>query len=101
MSSERRVSVAWVLLGAQVCFGSLPVAGRIALDDLPADAIVITRMAAGAIGFFAWARARNELRIARADVPLLVACAVLGVVANQLLFMHGLARSTATNAAVL
>jgi drug/metabolite transporter (DMT)-like permease len=101
MSSERRVSVAWVLLGAQVCFGSLPVAGRIALHELPADAIVITRMTAGAIGFYAWARARNELRFARADLPLIVLCAVLGVVLNQLLFMHGLDHSTATNAAVL
>jgi drug/metabolite transporter (DMT)-like permease len=101
MSTAPRYRVAWVLLGAQICFGSLPVAGRIALRDLPADAIVITRMIAGTIGFFAWARASGPIRIARADWPMIVLCAVLGVMANQLLFMHGLARSTATHAAVL
>jgi len=90
-----------VLLGAQICFGSLPVAGRIALAHLPADAIVITRMTAGTIGFYVWARASGPIRIAPRDWPMIVFCALLGVVGNQLLFMHGLVRSTATNAAVL
>jgi drug/metabolite transporter (DMT)-like permease len=101
MSSQSGVRVGWVLLGAQICFGSLPVAGRIALRDLPADAIVITRMTAGAIGFYAWARATAPIRIARADWPMIVLLALLGVIGNQLLFMHGLSRSTATHAAVL
>ena len=99
MSSSRRI--AWVLLGAQVCFGSLPVAGRLALAHIPADAIVITRMTAGTIGFYAWARSSGPIRIAPRDWPMIVLCALLGVVGNQMLFMHGLVRSTATNAAVL
>jgi drug/metabolite transporter (DMT)-like permease len=98
---SRGVPVHWVLLGAQICFGSLPVAGRIALAHVPADGIVITRMTAGAIGFYVWARATGPIRIARRDWPAIVACALLGVVGNQMLFMHGLVRSTATNAAVL
>jgi len=97
----RSVNVAWILLGAQICFGSLPVAGRIALRTLPADAIVITRMTAGAVGFYVWARALGAIRIAPRDWPAIIGCALLGVVGNQLLFMHGLARSTATNAVVL
>src|SRR5512141_1657443 len=96
----RRVPVAWILLGAQVCFGSLPVAGRLALAHVPADGIVITRMTAGAIGFYVWARAIGAIRIARRDWPAIIFCALLGVVGNQMLFMHGLVRSTATNAAV-
>jgi drug/metabolite transporter (DMT)-like permease len=98
---ERGFSVAWILLGAQICFGSLPVAGRLALATIPADAIVITRMVAGALGFYVWARVSGPIRIARRDWPAIIGCALLGVVGNQLLFMHGLVRSTATNAAVL
>jgi drug/metabolite transporter (DMT)-like permease len=58
-------------------------------------------MTAGAIGFYAWARATGPIRIAPRDWPMIVFCALLGVVGNQMLFMHGLVRSTATNAAVL
>jgi drug/metabolite transporter (DMT)-like permease len=77
------------------------VAGRVALHTLPADAIVITRMAAGTLGFFVWARVSGSIWIARRDWPAVIGCALLGVIGNQMLFMHGLVRSTATNAAVL
>jgi drug/metabolite transporter (DMT)-like permease len=44
---------------------------------------------------------RRVLRIDRRDLPALFGCAILGVAANQELFVQGLARSTATNATVL
>jgi drug/metabolite transporter (DMT)-like permease len=40
-------------------------------------------------------------RFDRADIPAIVGCALLGVGANQELFVHGLSHSTATNASVL
>src|SRR5262249_30868190 len=44
---------------------------------------------------------RGGLRVHAKDVPLIALCALIGVAANQELYINGLARSTATNAAVL
>jgi drug/metabolite transporter (DMT)-like permease len=95
------VSVHLILLLAQVCFGSLAVAGRLALHSLPPDALVFARMTGGALAFGAYAAARGRWRVERRDVPHLALCALLGVVINQELFINGLARTTATNATVL
>ena len=98
----RRVHV--ILLLGQICFASLPVVGRMALlGHLPPAGIVLVRMCGGAIVFtiVARVRTRGSLAIARRDIPFLIFCALLGVAANQELFIHGLARSTATNASVL
>ena len=91
-----------LLLLGQVCFASLPVAGRMAmLGHIPAAGIVLVRVTGGALVFSLIAWRRGTLKIARADVPALIGCALLGVAANQELFIQGLARSTATNATVL
>lgn len=63
--------------------------------------IVLARMVGGALVFALIAWRRGVLRIAREDIPALLGCAVIGVAANQELFIQGLARSTATNASVL
>jgi drug/metabolite transporter (DMT)-like permease len=86
---------------AQLCSGSLAIAGRLAMHRLPPDALVLTRMVGGAVVFGAVAAARGRWRIRRGDLPMLVLCALLGVVINQVLFINGLARTTATNATVL
>jgi drug/metabolite transporter (DMT)-like permease len=97
-SGLRRVHL--ILLLGQICFASLPVVGRMAmLGDLPPAGIVLVRMCGGAIVFSIIAR--HRMAIARRDIPFLIFCALLGVAANQELFIHGLARSTATNASVL
>lgn len=96
-----RLPVHLILLGAQLCFASLAVVGRLAVVDLPPGGIVVVRMAGGAIVFSAIAWRRGTLRFPRGDLALVVTCAVLGNVINQEMFLHGLARSTATNAAVL
>jgi drug/metabolite transporter (DMT)-like permease len=91
-----------LLLIAQGCFASLPVAGRMAIiGHLPPGLIVLVRMTGGAVVFSLIAARRGVLHIARADVPALIGCAVLGIAANQEFFIQGLARSTATNASVL
>lgn len=63
--------------------------------------IVLARMLGGSFVFALIAWQRGVLRIDKRDVPALVGCAVIGVAANQELFVQGLARSTATNASVL
>ena len=96
------VSVHLLLFAAQVCFASLPVAGRLAMQGSIGPAgIVFVRLAGGALVFALIAWRRGVLRIAREDIPALIGCALIGVAANQELFIQGLARSTATNASVL
>ena len=63
--------------------------------------IVLARVAGGAVVFAVIAWQRGTLYIHRRDVPAILGCALLGVAANQELFVQGLARSTATNASVL
>ena len=100
--TETPLAVHVILLFGQVCFASLPVVGRMAmLGHLPPAGIVLVRMTGGALVFSLIAWRRGALKIARADLPMLIGCAFLGVAANQELFIQGLARSTATNATVL
>jgi drug/metabolite transporter (DMT)-like permease len=63
--------------------------------------IVLARMVGGAIVFALIAWRRGVLRVDRRDVPALIGCSLIGVAANQELFVQGLSRSTATNAIVL
>jgi drug/metabolite transporter (DMT)-like permease len=99
--SATPVSVHLLLLAGQLCFAALPVAGRLALADIPPAVIPLVRTVGAALVFSAIAWRRGVLRIDRRDVPFLVLCALLGNVLNQELFIHGLARTTATNAAVI
>jgi drug/metabolite transporter (DMT)-like permease len=97
------VAVHVVLILGQICFASLPVAGRLAMTGrgLPAAGIVLVRVVGGGIVFALIAWRRGVLRVERRDLAALVGCALIGVAANQELFVQGLARSTATNASVL
>jgi len=90
-----------ILIAGQICFAALPVAGRLALADIPAGAIPLVRTVGGALVFSAIAWRRGVFRMDRRDVPFLVLCALLGNVLNQELFIHGLARTSATHAVVL
>jgi drug/metabolite transporter (DMT)-like permease len=99
--SRTPLSVHLILFAGQVCFASLPIAGRLALANIPPGAIPLVRTVGGALVFTLIAWQRGTLKLERRDVPFLVLCALLGNVLNQELFIHGLAQSTATNAAVL
>lgn len=90
-----------MLLAGQICFASLPVVGRLAVGHIPPAGIVIVRTLGGALVFTLIAWRRGTLKLQRGDVPFIVLCAVLGNVINQEMFIHGLARTTATNAVVL
>lgn len=91
-----------ILLGAQLCFASLAVVGRMAVGHIPPNVVVATRIVGGMLAFATIAATRGVLaRPRRADLVRLIACAFLGVVANQTLFLNGLAHSTATNGSLL
>jgi drug/metabolite transporter (DMT)-like permease len=89
------------LLLVQVLFASLGVAGKLALRELPPFALVAVRVTSAALlllavrAFYPWER------VERRHLGWLALYALLGVVANQLLFFSGLSRTTATNAVVL
>lgn len=96
------LTVHGLLVAVQFCFASLAVVGRLALGHVPPSAVMFTRVGGGALVFYLMLRARAAVTLPeRRDVPRLVACALLGIVLNQFLFLNGLARSTATNASVL
>jgi drug/metabolite transporter (DMT)-like permease len=93
-----------ILVLAQLCFASLSIAGKLAFEHghaIPPNALVMTRMAFGTLVFWAIARRAGPVRVERGDRRLLVACALLGVVFNQALFINGLQRTTAISASLI
>ncbi len=100
-AQARRVVRALTALAlAQIVFGIWPVIGKLVLPYLPARALVGTRIGlSGPLLFLAtrpWRSAMN-----RREVLTCAWLSLLGVVANQALFIEGLSRSTPINAAVL
>lgn len=99
--SPAPLSVHLILIASAVCFAALPVVGRLVVGDIPPGGIVMARMTGGAILFAVIAWRRGTLRLDRRDLPLIVACALMGNVINQEMFVHALAHTTATNAVVI
>ena len=91
------------LLLVQLFFGTLPVFGKVAMREMEPFALAAFRAIFGALFLSLAARAfagpepRQTLR-EKGEVALL---ALFGVVANQVLFIAGLARTTATHATLL
>lgn len=89
------------LLGVQLLFGTLPVVAKVAFGELGASGVAFLRMAGGAAVFWAAARATRAPRLPWRAQPMVLLCALLGVSGNQLLFLYGLARTSATHAALI
>ena len=90
------------LIAVQLMFGTWPVFGKLALKAFPGVALVALRIAGAALMFALLQRGRSRLRqIRREDYGRLALCSLFGIVLNQLLFIEGLARSTAINATLL
>ncbi len=90
------------LLAVQLCFGSFPVFGKLALAETAPLVLAAFRAVAGAgaLTFIARLQGRGEAFDAK-DRRTLVALSFFGVVANQVLFLLGLSKTTATNATLL
>ncbi len=89
------------LLVVQSLFGSLAVAGKLALRVLPGTAIIAVRVPAALMIFWLIRKMRVREKVDRRDLLELFVYGFFGVIANQLLFIEGLARTTATNAVIL
>lgn len=68
---------------------------------MPPGAIVATRVLGATLVFQLIARRTKKIELSRADWIRIAVCAHLGVVLNQILFIEGLARTTAINAGVI
>jgi drug/metabolite transporter (DMT)-like permease len=94
-----RVHVA--LIAVQLMFASLGVVAKEALRELKPFALIAFRTPMAAMVFLvAWLIGWRE-RVAPRDLLAIAAYALTGVVLNQLLFIAGLQRTTATNAVVI
>lgn len=95
----RRRSVFAILALVQLFFASLAIAGKIALRELSSPALVLVRVGGAALVFLVIHRLTTNERIrSRRDYLLLALFSVLGVSLNQLLYLAGLERTTATTA---
>ena len=82
-------------------FASLAVVAKLALRELPPFALIAFRAPAAATVLLAARALQPWERVAWRDLPLLFGYAFFGIIANQLMFIAGLERSTATNAVVI
>lgn len=87
----------------QVCFGIFPVFGKIAMREVPPLVLASFRAVLGAAVLTLAARlsTEEEPRLTAADRRKLIVLSLLGVAANQTLFISGLSITTATNATLL
>lgn len=102
---SRRTAGHVALVGTQLCFGLFPIFGRwvFAPGGFAPIAVAGWRILAGALvlGALAFAVHGRRAWLARQDLARMAACALLGVVLNQALFLEGLRRSTAVNAGLI
>ncbi len=92
------------LVIVQVCFGLLPLfVKRMHAGGISPRGIVSWRIAAGALVFFGLAALvhRRAMWRSRRELMALAACAVLGVVLNQVLALEGIVRSSSTEAGLI
>jgi len=94
-------SVHVALILVQVFFASLSIVAKRVMVELPPFGLVAIRATSAALLLWGLALARGRWRMPRGDIARLAGLAVLGIAANQLLFISGLARTTATMALVL
>jgi len=98
---DARAAVLWVLLGVQVSFATLHVVGKIVLAELAPLAFAGTRVAIATPLLLILAWRHDRFVPARADWPRLALLGMLGIFANQTLFLLGLNFTTATSSAIL
>lgn len=102
-SARERLRGHCALLGAQVCFGLFPVFGKWAFASFAPLAVAVWRIAFGAAAtaLLALAIHGRGLWPGWRHLRLFALVSLLGVTANQALYLAGLARSTAVNAGLV
>jgi drug/metabolite transporter (DMT)-like permease len=91
-----------VLVLVQVMFASMAIAGKLVLPEIPPRGLVVIRVSAAfTIMILAYMiTGRGKVRSGR-DWVMLAIVGLLGVTANQNMFLMGLERTTAINASIL
>src|SRR3954471_7834168 len=101
-SAPSRRSVLVVLAIVQLFFSTLPIAGKIILREMSSSAVVLARVGGAALVFVLIHVLTSKERIRdRGDYLRIALLSVLGVSLNQLLYLAGLERTTATSAQML
>lgn len=85
----------------QVLFGLHPVVSKLAFPAFGPGGVSAARAIGAALVFAVAARVLREPPVPRALWPRMLLASLLGVVSNQLLFMYGLARTSATHATLI
>ena len=88
------------LLAVQILFGLLPVAGKVAMSAYGAGGVACARVVGGAVAFWGLCRALG-VAIPAWEGGRVLACALLGIVANQTLYIYGLQRTAAVHATMI
>src|SRR5678809_470096 len=90
------------LIGVQVMFGTWPIFGKIVLRSMSSISLVGLRICGAALIFAILKPNVGEFRqLPRRVISWLVFSSLLGVSANQLLYVKGLSLTTAINATLL
>jgi drug/metabolite transporter (DMT)-like permease len=101
-SKNRDIAPHLALIGVQILFGTWPIFGKLALRAMSSPTLVYFRVTGAAIAFLLIQRRLTPLlKMPRRDFLWLVLSSVIGVVANQFLFVKGLSMTTAINATLL
>ena len=90
------------MLAVSACFwGTGFFWGKLALKELPVGPMLLYRFLFGCLGLLPFALARAGMRVRRADVPLFLAAAALGVPVQYIVQFEGLARTTVSHASLM
>jgi drug/metabolite transporter (DMT)-like permease len=95
-------SAAIALIIANVIYGlNFVVSKEVMPRYLSPEAIILLRVVGATILFWLFVPFLPKEKIKKKHIPLMIACALFGVAANQLLFFAGLNLSTPINAAII
>ena len=100
-SSEHALPVHLALVAVQVMFASLSVVGKLVLRELPPFGLIAFRTPVAALVLLLISAFSPREKVAPRDLASIFVYAFFGIIANQLLFIAGLQRTTATNAVVI
>jgi drug/metabolite transporter (DMT)-like permease len=98
-NSDARM-VHWALLAVSFCFATFPVAGKWAMESFAPRTVATWRVVVGAavLLLLAWRSAPKSFILPRKDLFTCFWLSLIGVSINQILYIEGLKRSSATSA---